>query len=498
MNIRFTAPSAAPSGTLVLTLAEGRPPPPSLAALDGRAGGAVGRLLARAGFTGRAAEVLEMVAPPGTALDRLVVVGLGDPPALDPLACRKAGGAVVAALEAADAGEATILAEPVDGAPLPSQRIAAEMAYGARLRSYRFDRYRSRPRPDDRGRVGALTIEVPDAAAAEALFRPLSAVADGVVLARDLVNEPGNALTPAVFVDRVRPLAALGVEVAAFGPEDLQQMGAGALLAVGRGSANPPWLLTLAWKGAADPAAAPVALVGKGITFDTGGLSLKRGDMADMRGDMAGGAAVVGAIAALAGRRARANVVGVVPLAENMAGADAFRPGDVVTSLSGRTIEVIDTDAEGRMVLADALHYAVTTFRPRAVVDIATLTGSIIRALGHRFAGLFATDDALAAALLRAGTAEDERLWRMPLDPYYDDNLRSDIADLRQVAPDDESADAIHGAALLGRFVGGVPWAHIDTGRLTQARKDTPLCPQGATGFGVRLFDRWVADAVED
>lgn len=498
MKISFARPALPGTGTLVVGFTTRRAPTGLLAAVDDSTRGFVLRTAADAGFDGKRGETLDLVLPADAGADRLVLVGLGEPSELDPLACRKLGGVAVASLEATGTREAVFAVDPLDGSSLRSAEIAAEIAYGARLRAYRFDRYRTRARPDDRPAVLSLLVQVADLPGAEEAFRPLSAVADGVFLARDLVNEPANVLTPKAFVERVRSLDALGLEVQALDQAELERIGAGALLAVGRGSAVPPQLLVLSWRGASDPKAAPVALVGKGITFDTGGISVKPAKgMWDMRGDMAGAAAVIGTMASLAGRRARVNAVGVVALAENMLSGSAFRPGDVVRSLSGRTIEVIDTDAEGRLVLADALAYAVDRFRPRAVVDIATLTGSIVRALGSGFAGLFSGDDALAAALIEAGEAEEERLWRMPLDPHYVPNLESDIADLRQVAPDEESADAIHGATLLRHFVDDVPWAHIDTGMQTQARKDQPLCPKGATGFAVRLLERWIARTME-
>ncbi|MEO3434257.1 leucyl aminopeptidase [Inquilinus sp. CAU 1745] len=493
MKLSFGSLGLPASGCLVLPVATGTPP-----GLDPDFDGALSRLIAEGRFTPDEGEVFDWIGPPGLAASRLLLVGIGDPSSFFEAAARRLGGTIVGVLEDAGIAEASVLLNVIDGAPVRSTAAAAFAAQGAVLRDYRFTRYRGRSREDDRAAVKALAILTPDPAAAEAAFRPLSAVADGVLLARDLVNEPSNILTPEAFVQRARALGSLGLEVEALDVPALEAIGAGSLLAVGKGSVNPPRLLVVRWRGAEDPDAPPVALVGKGVTFDTGGISIKpAAGMWDMRGDMAGGAAVLGAMAALAGRKARANVVGIVALAENAFSGGAFRPGDIVTSLSGRTIEVIDTDAEGRMVLMDALHYAADRFRPRAIVDIATLTGSIIRALGGRFSGLFATDDALAKALVAAGEAEEERLWRMPLDPYYDENLKSDIADLRQVAPDEASADAIHGAALLRHFVGDSPWAHIDTGKLTAAEKDTTLCPKGATGFAVRLFDRWIADTVE-
>ena len=470
-----------------------------ISSVDDRTGGALSRAAAASRFTGAAGQTLAIPNAPGLEGATAILVGCGAVDQLVPLQVEKTGGVMAAALERAGFQTAAIIAALPPEAGIPAAEGAALLAGGAGLRCYRYDRLRTVSRPDDAASLADLTIVVPGAPAAEAAFMPMAASMAGVALARDLTNAPSNLITPESFVDEVKSVVEpLGVRVEVLEVDDLIREGFGGLLAVGAGATVPPRLLLLHWSGAESSAEQPVALIGKGITFDTGGISLKpRQGMWDMKGDMAGGAAVAGAIAALAGRQAGINVIAAVPLAINALGGAAYRPGDVLRLHGGSTVEIIDTDAEGRLVLCDALHYVATRFQPRAMVDVATLTGSIIRALGGGFAGLFATDDPLAESLVSAGQATGDRLWRMPLDAFYDANLESDIADLRQVAPDEASADAVHGATLLKHFVDDIPWAHIDTAKLDQADKDEPLGRKGATGFGVRLLDRWAASFAE-
>jgi leucyl aminopeptidase len=290
--------------------------------------------------------------------------------------------------------------------------------------------------------------------------------------------------------------SALDLEVEVLDPAAMQRLGMNALLAVGQGSAHESRVAVLRWSGGAanEP---PVALIGKGVCFDSGGLSIKpAGGMEEMKWDMAGAGAVFGAMKALAGRKAKANVVGVLGLTENMPSGTAQRPGDVVTSMSGLTIEVVNTDAEGRLVLADVLHYVKERFKPKAMIDLATLTGAIIVALGHEQAGLFTPDDQLAERLQAAGATVGERLWRMPLGDDYAKHIKSDIADIKNVGRE-RQAGATAGAVFLQRFAGDVPWAHIDMAGTAWTKEDRPLAPKGATGYGIRLLDRLIADHYE-
>ena len=372
---------------------------------------------------------------------------------------------------------------------------AARLAAGAVMRAWRFHRLVTQPDPD-RPLLGAIDVLVDAPKAARAAWAALEPGVRGAEFARALVAEPSNLLTPAVFAERLQALEAHGLRVEVLGLERLRAEGFGGLLAVGQGSVNPPCLAVLRWPGAG--AAAPVLFVGKGITFDTGGLCIKPAlPMWEMRADMAGAAACAGAMLALALRRSPAPATAVLALAENMTGAASYRPGDVLRMQDGTTVEVVDTDAEGRLVLADALAWGLATERPQAVIDLATLTGSIVAALGHHMAGLFATDDGLASHLAAAGAAVDERVWRMPVSEGYRDALLSDIADIRHCSEGRYQPDACHAALFLRGFVGEVPWAHLDIAGVESRERATDRYPAGPTGWGVRLLDRLVQEQFE-
>jgi leucyl aminopeptidase len=445
------------------------------------------RVLARSTvFDGDDDDVLPVCTPDGW----IVLVGLGAPGDDCPARLRRIGGNLLQSL--ADTGidhlDVVLDLGPVD---------TAQVAYGMRLRSWRPDpNYRSKPDPDQVASLASATMICADPGAAEAVYRPLAACADAADFVRDLVVAPANRLTPALFVERLGQLAALGVTVEDI---DLTATPMPLLQAVGRGSAQAPRLVTLCWPGHPARTAAPIVLVGKGITFDAGGLSIKPADeLEEMKGDMAGAAAVAGAIWAVAARAAAQPVVGVLALAENMPSGRASRPGDVVIGRAGLSVEVVDADAEGRLILADALSFAAERFHPALMIDLATLTGAVETALGDCRAGLFCNDDDLARRLLAAGEEEEERLWRLPLTDVYDSALKSDIADLRNCDWDDESPDALHAARFLEHFVPkGLPWAHLDIAGVTEAEEDGPLAAKGPTAFGVRLLDRLVGGAEE-
>ncbi len=391
----------------------------------------------------------------------------------------------------------------VDARGLPMDAVTA-LAAGACLRGWRFDRLRTRVDRDarpDRPRLVRIDILTDDPAMAEAAWAPVHAAVQGATFARGLVAEPGNIITPQGFAARLARLEAAGVTVEVLDAAQLQHEGLRALLAVGGGSANPPCLAVLRWRGVID--APPVAFVGKGVTFDTGGVSVKpAAGLWEMRGDMAGAAACAGAMLALALRRSPAPAVAVLPLAENMLGARSYRPGDVLRTYEGTTVEIVDTDAEGRLILADALAWTVENLRPQAVVDLATLTGSVIIALGHAMAGLFAPDTMpcglLAAHVAAAGAAVGERAWRLPIGDPAPEALLSDIADVRQCSLAPHMPDAMHAAAFLRRFVGGTPWVHLDIAGMETRDAACDRYALGATGFGVRLLDRLVAQRFED
>jgi leucyl aminopeptidase len=332
---------------------------------------------------------------------------------------------------------------------------------------------------------------------AKTAFGRLEQIAEGVFLTRDLVSEPANVIHPETLAERAKALTEVGIEVDVLGEKQMRKLGMGALLGVGQGSDKESRIVVMRWMGAKDKNAAPLVLAGKGVTFDSGGISIKpAAGMEDMKWDMGGAATVIGTMRALAGRKAAANVVGIVGLVENMPSGTAQRPGDVVTSMSGQTIEVINTDAEGRLVLADVLTYVQSICKPKAIIDLATLTGAIIISLGHDHAGLFANDDALAETITAAGKAVGEPVWRLPMGESYDKQLKSDIADMKNVGG--REGGSITAAQFLKRFVGDVPWAHLDIAGTTWAKKDATLWSKGATAFGVRLLDRLVADQYED
>ena len=495
MKVVFAKPALPKDGAFALPVAEGCKLGPTAAALDRRAKGALTRALAASRFAGKLEETLTVLAPRGLACSRVVLVGCGKPEAFDALAAQRVGGALVALLAPSGETAATLAADGLAQAAAPAV-LAANIALGAGLRSYRFDKYRTTEKREERPSLRSLTLLVEDPAAARRAYVPLASTAQAVGTARDLVSEPANVVTPQAFAAAARTASELGIKVEVLGARKLRELGLNLMLGVGQGSAHEPQLVVLRWNGAGK-ASAPVAFVGKGLTFDTGGISIKpAGGMEEMKTDMAGAATVLGVLRSLAARQARVNAVGVCALAENMPSGTAQRPGDVVKSMSGQTVEVIDTDAEGRLVLSDALWYTQDRFKPRAMIDLATLTGSIMVALGHEYAGLFANDDKLAEQLLAAGSATGERLWRMPLDESYDERIKSDIADMKNDGG--RWGDSINAAVMLKRFVGKTPWAHLDIAGVAWATEDGPTAPKGATGFGVRLLDRFVADSCEE
>jgi leucyl aminopeptidase len=490
LDITFAKPALPRSGALVLLVHEGEPPFGVWQQADEATGGAIARAFAVAEFKGGKGKICTLLAP-GAGLSRVVAVGLGKPADLSALVLNEAGGHAVAA----------VLPEPVAAiATGPLQpTYAAEVALGASLRAYRFDKYRTKEMSEDMPKLAKLTLLTSDPARARSGWEPLQGVAKGVSLSRDLISEPPNVLNPAEMADRCKRLTELGLKVKVLGPREMGRLGFGALLAVAQGSANEPRMVVMQWHGASGNGRKnrPVAFIGKGVTFDTGGISIKpAGGMEDMKWDMAGAGAVVGLMVALAARKARVAAVGLVGLVENMPSGTAQRPGDVVKSYSGQTIEVINTDAEGRLVLADVLWYCQQKYDPRFMVDLATLTGAMVVALGHEYAGMFSNDDALAQNLSVAGQATDEKVWRFPLDDAYDRLIRSDIADMKNVGG--RPAGSISAAQFIKRFANDKPWAHLDIAGVAWSTKDAPCIPKGATAFGVRLLDRLIALHYED
>jgi leucyl aminopeptidase len=444
-------------------------------------------------FTGKAGQLFEGFVEHGGQVLRLALAGLGKAGVDDRRAAIEKAGAAVTA-KYLTSGE-TAVDFDLTGTGLSAEEASA-LLLGARLRAWRYDTYRTKL-PDDQKR-SLVTIGVsgaPEGAAAAWLRE--AAVAEGVEFARELVTEPANVIYPESFVERCqRRMAGTGIAIKVLDEGEMRALGMGALLGVAQGSARPPRLLAMEWKGGPD-GGQPTAFVGKGVTFDTGGISIKpAAGMEDMKWDMGGAAAVAGTMLALAGRKARANVVGICGLVENMPDGNAQRPGDVVTSMSGQTIEVINTDAEGRLVLCDALTWTQREYNPAAIVDLATLTGAIIAALAMEYAGIFSNNDGLAGALDAAGNAAGERLWRFPMGSAYDKMIDSPIADMKNMGS--RYAGSITAAQFLRRFVEkDLPWAHLDVAGMVWADKPGATWDKGATGYGVRLLDRYVRDSLE-
>jgi|KBSSwiStaDraftv2_1062776.scaffolds.fasta_scaffold53928_3 leucyl aminopeptidase len=489
MDIEFVAADAAfpDKAAHALIVFEGQAQSGRAAAVDQATGGAISRALAAGRFTGAKDQILDLPAPPGVTAQRVLLVGAGKSDAFSDIVAEHAAAQAHNAVRTS--GLTTLRLE------LPEAGHASRAALGVRLAAYRFDRYKTKEPPEKKPSVVLTQVVVDDVDAALADFAPLAALADAVAFSRDLVSEPANILYPAEFARRVKALEPLGLEVEILGEPEMQKLGMGALLGVGQGSVRESQLVVIQWKGGGE--SQPVAFVGKGVCFDTGGISLKPPEgMEDMKWDMGGAAAVAGLMHVLAGRKAKVNAVGLLGLVENMPDANAQRPGDIVTSMSGQTVEVINTDAEGRLVLADALWYCQDRFKPKFMIDLATLTGAIIVALGNDYAGLFSNDDELSQALLTAAAVEDEPLWRLPLPPKYEKGLDSLAADMKNVGG--RPGGSITAALFIQKFVNGLPWAHLDIASTAWKKPSAvPTIPEGATGFGVRLLNRLVADRYE-
>jgi leucyl aminopeptidase len=493
MKIVFAETALPDSGTIVVGVGEDRALTPVAATLDRDVGGALTRAMAASRFTGKRDQLLPVLAPANLKVGRILLAGLGKTADIGVLQLQALGGNVIGALAGTGETEIAVMLGEIADLAVPPAEAAAQIAYGARLRSYRFDKYRTQLKPEQQPSLKKFTVLTEAQGTAKKAFAALDRVVDGVFLTRDLVSEPGNVLYPETLAEQAQTLSELGVEVEILDEKKLKKLGMGALIGVGQGSARPPRLIVMQWNGAKKEGDAPIAIVGKGITFDTGGISLKPGPgMEDMKWDMGGSGVVIGLMKALAGRKAKINVVGIVAAAENMPDGNAIRPGDILTSMSGQTIEVNNTDAEGRLVLADALWYAQDRFKPAVMIDLATLTGAIIIALGKEQAGMFSNDDTLAEQLIAAGKATGEPLWRMPLGDGYNKQIDSDVADVKNISGSRDGGASI-GAVFLERFVNGTKWAHLDIAGMAWSKKDTATVPKGATGYGVRLLDQYLA-----
>ena len=460
--------------------------------VDAATSGALGRAIAASRFKGGAGETLEIIAPAGIDAGRVVIFGLGDKAKLNENVLEKAAAAVVAKLLT---GGETAVTLRLDG---ETDAVgAARAGLGARLAAYRFDQYRTKLSDDKKPSLTKMAIAVDDVAAAKTAWADWAPVAEGVDVARELLNQPPNILNPETYAKQIEGMAKLGLEIEILDEAQMLELGMHSLLGVGQASEFESHIAIMKWNGG-KKGDKPLVFVGKGLTFDSGGISLKPGaGMDEMKGDMGGSAAVVGLMTALSGRKAKVNAIGIVGLVENMPDGNAQRPGDIVTSMSGQTIEILNTDAEGRLVLADVLWYSQQTFDPKLMIDLATLTGAVLIALGNTRAAIFSNDDVIAERLYSAGNASDEPVWRLPLGPDYEKHIETKNADMRNVG-EGRLAGSISAAEFLKRFVNDKPWCHIDiAGTAMGGMKDDPRQPSWGTGWGVRMLDRFVRDNYE-
>ena len=485
-SISFSNLALPTSGIAVVLMGEGAKLPAIAASLN--KAGQITRAMGVADFSGKHLSSVNIIAP-NDKIDRLLLVGYGKSKDNDEDAWLKIGGKILALC--GKATQITVLAQSNKTNAVSGENLA-QIAMGAKLRGYVFDDYLTKKKPVKPAKI-SLSSEV--ATAARKTWKELDGVSDGVLIARDLVNQPTNKLGTIEFTNRAKKLSALGVKIQVLGEKEMKALKMDALLGVNQGSRRPPRLVIMRWNGgkAKDQ---PIAFVGKGVVFDTGGISIKpSGGMEDMKGDMGGAAAVTGLMHALASRKAKANVVGIIGLVENMPDGDAQRPGDIVKSMSGQTIEIINTDAEGRLVLADALWYCQKRFKPKFMINLATLTGAVLVALGKHHAGLFSNNDGLAGEITAAGLDTAEKVWRLPLGPEYDKMVDSKNADMRNSAG--RYAGSITAAQFLQRFVNDVPWAHLDVAGTAMGSPKNEYSQSWSSGFGVRLLNRLVANEYE-
>ena len=493
VKVGFVPLSAAPRGILVVFCDDALKFGDATKKTLGTAAALVRRAAATNQFKGKSGSALDILEPDGINVQRLLVVGVGKAAELKERDVFKFGGVLAGKLNSASEA-VTVIAELPEAAM--QQAEAAAIGSGIRLRAYKFDRYKTKKKDgEDKALRTDVAIAVEDVAAAKKAFAPDADVVDGVILARELVNEPPNVLYPEEFARRAAQLKKLGVDVEILDVKAMTKLGMGALLGVGQGSARPSRTVIMRWNGG-KKGDSPVGFVGKGVCFDTGGISIKgAASMEDMKGDMGGAACVVGLMHALAARKARVNAVGAIGLVENMPDGNAQRPGDIVTSMSGQTIEIINTDAEGRLVLADVLWYVAKKFKPKFMVDLATLTGAIMVALGTEHAGLFSNNDELAERLTKVGQETGEKVWRMPLSAEYDKLIDSQFADMKNTGG--RYGGSVTAAQFLQRFVDNTPWAHLDIAGTAMGAPKTDINQSWGSGFGVRLLERLVSEYYE-
>lgn len=496
MKISFNESLQKETGALALFAVEG----PRLGAggegFDKTTGGALEKAFKASRFTGKPGQVVSILAPANLGFSRVVVIGLGKPGDVTTLKAENAGATLVATLLRSGEEKVSVLTESLSELGLAGADFGCHVAIGMKLRSYHFSKYLTK-QPETKKVSLKEAVLVSSASGLEKAYGEAGQVLEGVFLTRDLISEPANVIYPASFAAKIKELEKDGIEVEILGEKQLKKIGMNSLLAVGKGSAHESHVAIMKWNGG-KKGDAPLGFIGKGVTFDTGGISLKPGaGMEEMKWDMGGAGIVTGTMKALALRKAKVNVIGIVGLVENMPSSTAQRPGDVVKSLSGQTIEVLNTDAEGRMVLADILWYCQDRFKPKAMIDLATLTGAIIVTLGRgQFAGIFTDNEDVAKGLEAAGNKSGDKVWRLPLNDEYDKWINCDIADMKNMG-DGPNAGSITAAQFLKRFTNDVPWAHIDVAGMVWTLKPGRAWDKGATGYGVRLLDQYTRDNFE-
>ena len=491
MTLSFSSLALPKTGSVLFLIPQGAKPSGLAAQMDKQLKGALTRAMKVQSFKGEKGKDLTLLAPEGTVLKKVIILGIGKIADLTETDFETIGGK--AAGYSSDGGSLTICLESELENGIGGAEIAARVALGAQLGTYRFNKYKTKDKT--KPSTSKVVVATKLAARAKAQWSELSALSEGIMLARDLVNEPANILSPPEFARRTRALTKLGVKVEVLSEAQMKKLGMGSLLGVGQGSAFPSQMVVMQWNGAAKTKQ-PLAFVGKGVCFDTGGISIKpAGGMEDMKGDMGGAAAVTGLMHSLAKRKAKVNVVGVIGLVENMPSSTAQRPGDIVTSMSGQTIEVLNTDAEGRLVLADALWYTQKRFSPKFMIDLATLTGAIMIALGQDYAGMFSNNDKLCDQLASVGKREGEQVWRMPMNSNFDKMIDTPNADMKNIGG--RYAGSSTAAQFLQRFVNNVPWVHLDIAGTAMGSPKSATSQSWASGYGVKLLDRLVKSHYE-
>ena len=491
MTLSFSSLALPKTGSVLFLVPQGAKQSGLAAQMDKQLKGALTRAMKVQSFKGEKGKNLTLLAPEGTVLKKVIILGIGKIADLTETDFETIGGK--AAGYSSDGGALTICLESELENGIGGAEIAARVALGAQLGTYRFNKYKTKDKT--KPSTSKVVVATKLAVRAKAQWSELSALSEGIMLARDLVNEPANILSPPEFARRTRALTKLGVKVEVLSEAQMKKLGMGSLLGVGQGSAFPSQMVVMQWNGAAKTKQ-PLAFVGKGVCFDTGGISIKpAGGMEDMKGDMGGAAAVTGLMHSLAKRKAKVNVVGVIGLVENMPSSTAQRPGDIVTSMSGQTIEVLNTDAEGRLVLADALWYTQKRFSPKFMIDLATLTGAIMIALGQDYAGMFSNNDKLCDQLASVGKSEGEQVWRMPMNSNFDKMIDTPNADMKNIGG--RYAGSSTAAQFLQRFVNNVPWVHLDIAGTAMGSPKSATSQSWASGYGVKLLDRLVKSHYE-